>query len=491
VLMSAQPEKNEMSSLGGFHFSGSSNTTTSKSSSFFNSRSTANTFDAEQLDDPSLDINPTHIFSDNRFDAIIGLKSLGTFKELVSSRISAENSRDLYHEFHSKYCDILARCDFVGGFDSVLGLDCQNLGKAHWKYMRSWPAVLDYIVSIINTLHMQLKQKHLSCDGFIHEDLLEAARKPLTRLFTVASAICAHEIREPPEKLFCILNIYTSLADAIPTLRNVFHTESISRDAEGLLAKLNDSAREIVKEAKILIQTYSSQTAVQDGGGIMALTGYLMRYIKLLVKHKSSLDTILGHGHSDDLLTFEGMNSTCRLVSGIIADLDIVLEKHSKLLSSKELQCLFLMNNTHFILQEIKQSDVRLIVGSRWIGKRQYCIKEYMKGYLTAAWGPVTNLLTAKSLSPSKRLRTNVLSFLSAGPTPLQNFTWSFNETCNTQMCWKVPCPVLREELRVKIMEFVTPVYHAHLESLKQSGRGTAADFKLGLKSKINELFEG
>ena len=229
----------------------------------------------------------------------------------------------------------------------------------------------------------------------------------------------------------------------------------------------------------------------------MALTGYLMRYIKLLVKHRSSLDTILGHGHSDDLLTFEGMNSTCRLVSGLIADLDIVLEKHSKLLSSKELQCLFLMNNTHYVLQEIKQWDVRLIVGSRWIGKRQYCIKEYMRGYLTTAWGPVTlNLLTTKSISPSKRLRTNVLrtnvlSFLSADPTPLQNFTCSFNETCNTQMFWKVPCPVLRKELREKIMEFVTPVYHAHLESLKRSGRGTAADFKLGLKSKINELFEG
>jgi len=223
-----------MSSLGGCHFSGSSNTTTSKSSSFFNSRSTANTFDAEQLDDPSLDINPTHILSDNRFNAIIGLDSLGTFKELVSRRISAENSRDLYQEFHSKYCDILARCDFVGGFDSVLGFDCQNLGKKHWKYMRSWPAVLEYIVSIINTLHMQLKQKHLSCDGFIHKDLLEAARKPLTRLFTAASAICAHEIRKPPE-LFCILNMYTSLADVIPTLRNVFHTESISRNAEGFL----------------------------------------------------------------------------------------------------------------------------------------------------------------------------------------------------------------------------------------------------------------
>ncbi|OEL20571.1 hypothetical protein BAE44_0018408, partial [Dichanthelium oligosanthes] len=281
------------------------------------------------LDDPSLDINPMYIFSDNRFNGIIDLESLGTFKELVSWQISSEHARDLYQEFHSRYCDIFTRCEFVGGIDSVLGVDCQNLGKAHWKYMRSWPAVLGYIVSIINTFHVQLKQNH-PADGFIHEDLLETAKKPLTRLFTVASVV---------------------------PMRNVFHTESISRDAERLLDKLKDSAREIVKEAKFLMQTYSSHIAVQDGGGITSLTRYLMRYIRLLVKHRSSLDTILGHGNTDDLLAVEGMDSTAQLIFGFIADLDTVLEKQSKLFSSKEVQCLFLMN-THFTLQEVKQSDV-------------------------------------------------------------------------------------------------------------------------------------
>uniref|UniRef100_A0A0A9H925 Exocyst subunit Exo70 family protein n=1 Tax=Arundo donax TaxID=35708 RepID=A0A0A9H925_ARUDO len=148
------------------------------------------------------------------------------------------------------------------------------------------------------------------------------------------------------------------------------------------------------------------------------------------------------------------------------------------------------MNN--FILQEVEQSDVRLIVGSRWIRKCQNRIKAYMNNYLSVSWGPVrSNLETAKSMSPSKRLRTNILIFLSASPPPLQNFVWSFSATCNPQMCWKVPSPVLRDELCVKILEFVIPAYHAHLESLKRSVRGTAEDFELELKSKISELFEG
>lgn len=390
--------------MGGCHFSGSSNTTTTKSSSFFNSRSTDNTFDAEKLRDLSLDTNPKCIFNDQRVNATVGLEGLDTFRELVSQQIPAEHSRHLYQAFHLQYCDIFTRCEFIGGFDSVLGVDHRHLGKTHWKHMSSWPAVLEYIVSILNTLHTRLKQSQ-ACDGFTHDDLLEAAKKPLRRLFTVASVVCAHEVRKSPEKLFFVLNMYTSLTDAIPALLNIFHTDSISRDADGLLAKLKDSATEIVKELTSLVQNYSSQRAVQEqDGGITSLTAYLMRYIRLLMNHKSSLDTMLGHGHTDRLLTVDVINPTGRLVFELIADLDSVLEKQSELFSSNELQCLFLMNNTHFIIQEVKQSDVKVIVGSRWIRKRQDRFKKHMKGYLSASWGPViSNLETAKVTSPSKK----------------------------------------------------------------------------------------
>lgn len=477
--------------MHGCHFSGSSNTTTSKSSSFFNSRSTADTFDAEQLDDPSLDMNATYIFNDNRFNTIIGLESFVTFRELVNQQILAEHSRDLYQAFHIKYCDIFTGCQFIGGFDSVLGVDRQNLGEAHWKSIKSWPAVLEYIVSVLNTLQMQLKQNHRPCNGFTHDDLLEAAKKPIRRLFTVASIVSDHEVRKSPEKLFCVLNMYTALMDATPTLRKVFYTESIGRDVEGVLAKLKDSARGIVKELTGLIQTYSSQKVVQNGS-ILSITVYLMRYIRLLVKHKGSLDTILGHDYTNDLLTVEGMSLTGRLVFGFIAELESVLEKQSKSFASKGLRCIFLMNNSHFILQEVEQSDVQLIVGAKWIRKRQHRIGEYMKGYLSASWGPVTSTLEiAKGTPPRKMLRTNLLNFLYSRPTPLQSFSWSFNENCNAQMCWKVPSPALRDELRVKILEFVTRAYRAHLESLKQSARQNPEDFKPELKSKISELFEG
>ncbi|XP_047061067.1 uncharacterized protein LOC124667874 [Lolium rigidum] len=482
----------DIPSLRGCHFSGSSNTT--RSSSFFNSCSTADTFDAEHLDDPSLVMNTTYIYNDSRFNAIIGLKSFATFRELVNQQLLAEHSRDLYQAFHIKYCDIFTRCQFIGGFDSLIGVDSQNLGEAHWKSIKSWPAVLEYIVSVLKTLQMQLlKQNHRACNGFTHDDLSEAAKKPVRCLFTVASIVSDHEVRKSPEKLFCVLNMYTALMDATPVLRKVFCTDSISTDVEGVLAKLKGSARGIVKVLKGLIRTYNSQKSMKDGS-ILALSQYLMRYISLLVKHKGSLDTILDHDHTDDhdRLTVDGMSLTYRLVFGLITDLESVIYKHSRSFASEGLQCIFLVNNIHFILQEVEQSDIQLTVKAKWFEKRQLRINGYTKRYMYASWVPVTSTLdVSRGLPPSKKARINFFTFRLTSPSPMQSFASSLSATCNLQMFWKVPSPALRDELRAKILGFVTRAYNGHLESQKQYAGQSAKNFEPEWKSKINKLFEG
>lgn len=480
----------DIPSLRGCHFSGSSNTT--RSSSFFNSGGTTDTFDAERLDDPSLVTNTTYIYNDSRFNTIIGLKSFVTFRELVNQHILAEHSKDLYQAFHIRYCDIFTGCQFICGFDSLIGVDSQSLGEVHWKSIKSWPAVLEYIVSVLKTLQMQiLKQNHRACNVFTHDDLSEAAKKPIRRLFTVASIVSDHEVRKSPEKLFCVLNMYTSLMDAYPILREVFNRESMSTHVEGVLAKLKDSVRGIVEELKGLIRTYNSQKVVQ-AGGILPLSRYLMRYISLLVKHKGSLDKILDHDHTDDLLTADGMSLTCRLVFGFITDLESVIYKHSRSFASEGLQCIFLMNNIHFILQEVEQSGVQLTVKAEWFKKRQSRIKGYIKRYMYASWVPVTSTLeVSRGMPPSKKARINFLNFRLSSPTPLQSFASSFSATCNLQMFWKVPSPALRDELRVKILEFITRAYHSHLESQKQSVGQNVKNFEREWKNKISELFEG
>jgi hypothetical protein len=437
-------------------------------------------------------MNTTYIYDDSRFNAIIGLKSFVTFKELVNQQILAEHSKDLYQAFHIKYCDIFTGCQFIGGFDSLIGVESQNLGEAHWKSIKSWPAVLEYFVSVLKTLWTQLvKQKHRACNGFTHDDLSKAAKKPIKRLLTVASIVSDHDVRKSPEKLFCILNMYTALMDATPILRKVFYTESISTDVEGVLPKLKDSVRGIVEELKGLIRTYNSQKVVQDGG-ILSLSRYLMRYISLLMKHKGSLDTILGHDHTNVRLTDDGMSLTCRLVFELITYLESVVYKLSRSFASEGLRCIFLMNNIHFILQEVEKSDVQLAVEAEWFEKRQSRIKGYIKRYLYASWVPVTSTLeVSRGMRTSKKARINFLNFRFTNPTPLQSFASSLSATCNLQMFWKVPNPTLRDELRAKILESVTRAYRGHLKSQKQPIGQNAKNFEPEWKSKISELFEG
>jgi hypothetical protein len=217
-----------------------------------------------------------------------------------------------------------------------------------------------------------------------------------------------------------------------------------------------------------------------------------MRYISLLVKHKGSLDMILDHDHTDDLLTVDGMSLAYRLVFELITDLESVVYKHSRSFASEGLQCIFLINNIHFILQEVEQSDIQLTVKAKWFEKCQSHIKGYTKRYMYASWVPVTSTLdVSRGLPPSKKARINFFNFRLTSPSPMQSFASSLSATCNLQMFWKVPSPALRDELRAKILEFVTRAYNGHLESQKQYAGQSAKNFEPEWKSKINKLFEG
>jgi hypothetical protein len=285
--------------------------------------------------------------------------------------------------------------------------------------------------------------------------------------------------------------MYTALMDATPILRKVFYTGSISTDVEGVLLKMKDSVRGIVEGLKGLIQTYKSLEVVQDGG-ILSLSRYLMSYISLLMKHKGSLDSILGHDHIDDRLRADGMSLTCRLMLQLITYLESVIYKLSRPIASEGLRCIFLMNNIHFILQEVVKSDVQLAVEAEWFEKRQSRIKGYIKRYLYASWVPVTSTLeVSRGMRTSKKARINFLNFSFTNPTPLQSFASSFSATCNLQMSWKIPSPALRDELRAKILESVTRAYRGHLKNQKQPAGQNAKNFEPEWESKINGLFEG
>jgi hypothetical protein len=446
--------------------------------------------DPSQLDDTSLEIAGS-IVGDSRLIVILG-ESIDTFRELTGYLNLVRDSHDMHQAFQSKCTEIVRRCQFIGGIDTVLGADSESCGEDYWKTIKAWPAAFEHIVSVINKVLQPLKQDSFKYNGLTPERILLVAEKLIDRFLKVASAVT--EVRKSPEKLFCTLYMCRAIVDSTPSLKKVFPSDFLSR-IDSVHTVLNDSAREILREFKKLIQNYSSQKVAQDGS-ILLITGYVMRYIRMLINHAGSLDTILDYGQNSNLffskgnsdqLLFEGISLTGHLVRGLVGDLNKVIEQKSGLYACEGVRCLFLMNNANFIIQEIEHSDIKLIVGAEWLKQRRDDFDMHMRDYMSSTWEQVTSYLTSAASPPHKRLRPGLLGIFQTNARPLQIFDSAFKETCNSQMNWKVPCPVLRSKLRDSISEHVTQAYKAYLETPKQSSAGVGRDFK----SKVSELFEG
>ncbi|XP_025819735.1 exocyst complex component EXO70B2-like [Panicum hallii] len=350
---------------------------------------------------------------------IIGI---GKSWELTGYLNLVRDSHDMHQAFQSKCTEIVRRCQFIGGIDTVLGADSESCGEDYWKTIKAWPAAFEHIVSVINKVLQPLKQDSFKYNGLTPERILLVAEKLIDRFLKVASAVT--EVRKSPEKLFCTLYMCRAIVDSTPSLKKVFPSDFLSR-IDSVHTVLNDSAREILREFKKLIQNYSSQKVAQDGS-ILLITGYVMRYIRMLINHAGSLDTILDYGQNSNLFFSKG-NSDQLLFEGIS------LTGHL----------------------EIEHSDIKLIVGAEWLKQRRDDFDMHMRDYMSSTWEQI--------------------------------FDSAFKETCNSQMNWKVPCPVLRSKLRDSISEHVTQAYKAYLETPKQSSAGVGRDFK----SKVSELFEG
>ncbi|KAG2593903.1 hypothetical protein PVAP13_5NG264403 [Panicum virgatum] len=426
--------------------------TPSSPSILCDSWSTPDSLDPSQLDDPSLEIAGS-IVGDSRLTAILG-ESIDTFRELTGYLNLVRDSHEMHQAFQSKYSEIVSRCQFIGGIDSVLGADPENCGEEYWKTIKAWPAAFEHIVSVLNIVLQLVKQNCFKYNGLTPDKIFIIAEKLIDRFLEVASAVA--KVRKSPEKLFCTLYMCRAIVDSTPSLKKVFPSDVLSR-IDSVHTVLNDSARGILREFKELIQNYSSQKVAQDGS-ILLITGYVMRYIRMLINHAGSLDTILDYRQNSDLffskgntglLLFEGISLTGRL--------------------------------------EMEHSDIKLIVGSEWLKQRRDDFDMHMRDYMSSTWEQVTSYLTAAASPPHKLLRPGLLSIFHTNARRLQSFDSAFKETCNSQMNWKVPCPVLRSKLRDNISEHVTQAYTAYLETLKQSSAGVGRDFK----SKVSELFEG
>jgi exocyst complex component 7 len=122
------------------------------------------------------------------------------------------------------------------------------------------------------------------------------------------------------------------------------------------------------------------------------MTHYVLNYLMLLVIYSETLDILLDDDSNDhnpfpsseaqDEEHLESMNPLERHLLKLVSYLETDLEGKSNLYEDPGLQCIFAMNNLLYIVQKVKDSELRKNLGDQWIKRRNDKIRQYSKNYL-------------------------------------------------------------------------------------------------------------
>jgi exocyst complex component 7 len=410
-------------------------------------------------------------------------------------------------ELAQVYCAI--RRDLLDECLSVLGVERHSIDEVQrieWKHlndkMKKWVHGVKTVIRSLLTGERRLCDQVLAASSELRDECFVDSTKGCVMQicsFGDAVSVCTRS----PEKLSRILDMYEVLAEVIPELKELFfgdYGDDVIHDLEGVLERLGEAVKGTLLEFGKVLQQESSRRPML-AGEIHPMTRYVMNYLRLLVVYSDTLDTLLddngagdaGHrGTDDDAEYLESLTPLGRRMVKLVSYLEANLEEKSKLYEDGALQCIFSMNNTYYIVQKVKDSELGRILGDHWIRRRRGKVRQNSKSYLRISWTKV--LAHLKDDGHGSRSGSGSSSRVKE---KFKNFNFAFEEIYRSQTLWKVPDPQLREELKISISENVIPAYRAFTgrnASLVDTGRNSGKYVKYtpdDLEDHLSDLFEG
>eukprot|EP00250_Pteridium_aquilinum_P007467 c17177_g1_i1 orf=864-2834(+) len=478
------------------------------------SRAASNSSDE---DDDNEDIPIAHPVSE--FNASFDPIPPGRVKDLtmIAQRmVKAGYGRECSQVYTSVRKTVLEQSLYRLGLEK---LSPEGVHKMNWEALevkiRKWIQALKVAVKVIFSAEKKL------CDNVFvglsterENTFLELASGALLQFLAFGKAVAA--IRRTPEKLFRILDMYEIIKELLGEINMVFCDdicESTRAEVRGVLMQLGEAARGTLQEFEMAIQRDASKNPVV-GGAFHPLTRYVMNYIKFLVDYTITLEQLLRDrrrevpkslgvetfGLSDSLLDnrsqeAEQVSPLAVQLMWLIVYLEGNLDAKSKQYMDQSMSYLFLMNNVHYIVQKVKQSELAILLGDGWLRKHSGQVRVYAANYVRTAWKTVFSCLRDEGLTSNGRLASGVSRV--AIKDRFKNFNIAFQEACSAQSSFIVPDPQLREELRIAIAEKLIPAYRLFVGrygNFLEAGRQPEKFLKYSpddLENCVIDLFDG
>jgi exocyst complex component 7 len=422
-------------------------------------------------------------------------------KQIALRMIAAHYEPELCQAYSDTRRDALIDCLASLGVDKM---SIEEVQKIDWptldSKMKKWTQALKIVLNAV-----LLEEKRVceiifeSSKSLMDDCFAEAAKGCVLQLLNFGDAIAIG--KRTSEKLFRIVGMYEALSEVLPDLESLFSGHAqvfIREEAEGILSRLGDAVKGTILEFGNLIRGEMSKKPLQYGD-IHPLTRYVMNYIRLLADYSGALNSLLADGDAygsdqgTSASTAEGANLTplgsCMLT--LITYLETNLDEKKKLYDDEALQHIFIMNNLLYIVQKVKDSEMKVLLGDNWVRKRRGLIRQHSTGYLRASWTRVLSFLRDDGLVVG-----GGFSNRNALKDKFKNFNSSFEEIYRVQTNWRVPDPQLREELKISISEKVIQAYRSFYGRSKGQFEGRSASRYIkyapeDLENHVADLFEG
>ncbi|KAG6570733.1 Exocyst complex component EXO70H1, partial [Cucurbita argyrosperma subsp. sororia] len=357
---------------------------------------------------------------------------------------------------------------------SVIGESLYNLGIEKLSFSKvqkmDWDVleikIKRWFKGVKTALKSLFKGEKILCDHVFSASLpirescfAQICKAGATTLFGFPELVAKY--KKSPEKIFITLDLYEAIADLCPEINCIFSStasSNVQSQAVSTLVKLGENIGTLITDFETSIQKESSKKPVPRGG-VHPLTSYVMNYISFLSDYRGVLNDILAdwplptklpmpesyYGTSKE----EDSPITLRfawLILVLLCKLDGKAEHYNNV----ALSYLFLANNLQYIVNKVRTSNLRFVLGGDWIEKHESKIKLYSSKYRRIGWSEVISTLPADvkaEISPEEASES------------FRNFDRAFKETCRKQTSWIVPDQKLRDEIRISVAKELGALY--------------------------------